>query len=250
MRPPGSVTSADFVSPSMTSALTPIKTTSRPRRRRSGSSSPVPLRRYPNRTHGEVRHRRRRAALGRADGGRQQERGAADPRRLPAHRGGAAAAPGAADSRHRSADRAARTARGRGRLDRRQQPATARRVDLRRRRRRGALEQDPRLVPARRPVAGALRRSTYAAARWRLHRPPPARRAPRRLRGPRRQGRRRSLDRAEGAGRRPAPLRDLHGRALGDGHRERADGGGADAGPDDDLQRRLASRTSRISPTC
>ena len=45
---------------------------------------------------------------------------------------------------------------------------------------------------------------------------------------------------------RPAGLRDLHGRALGDGHRERADGGGADAGADDDLQRRL--RAARPGP--
>ena len=41
-------------------------------------------------------------------------------------------------------------------------------------------------------------------------------------------------------------LRDLHGRALGDGHRERADGGGADPGRDDDLQRRL--RAARPGP--
>ena len=56
----------------------------------------------------------------------------------------------------------------------------------------------------------------------------------------------RPLDRAEGARRRAAPLRDLHGRALGDGHRERADGGGADARADDDLQRRL--RAARPGP--
>ncbi len=117
---------------------------------------------------------------------------------------------------------------------------------LRRRGRRGALQADPRLVPARRAAAGALRRGADAAARRRLHRPPPARRPPRRLRRPRRRGRGRPLDRAEGAGRRAASLRDLHGRALGDGDRERADGGGADAGADDDLQRRL--RAARAGP--
>ncbi len=49
---------------------------------------------------------------------------------------------------------------------------------------------------------------------------------------------------------RAAGLRDLHGRAIGDGHRERADGRGADAGPDDDLERRLASPTSRTWRGC
>ena len=46
------------------------------------------------------------------------------------------------------------------------------------------------------------------------------------------------------------PCADLHGRAVGDGHRERADGRGADPGADDDPQRRFASRTSRTSPAC
>ena len=77
--------------------------------------------RYACRADGEIRHPRRRAALGRADRRRQQERGPADPRRLPSDRGGAAAAPGAADPRYRGPDRTARAARGRGRLGRRQQ---------------------------------------------------------------------------------------------------------------------------------
>ena len=59
-------------------------------------------------------------------------------------------------------------------------------------------------------------------------------------------GRGRPLDRADRAPRRAPRLRDLHGRALGDGHRERADGGGADARADDDLQRRL--RAARPGP--
>ena len=45
---------------------------------------------------------------------------------------------------------------------------------------------------------------------------------------------------------RPARLRLLHGRALGDGHRERAHGGRAHAGLDGDPQRRL--RAARPGP--
>ena len=107
--------------------------------------------------------------------------------------------------------------------------------------------RDPRLVPARRPAAGALRRGADAAARRRLHRPPPARPAPRRLHGPRRPDRGRPRDRASRA---PdgglQAVRDLHGRAVGDGDRERADGRRADARADDDLQRRL--RAARPGP--
>ena len=80
----------------------------------------------------------------------------------------------------------------------------------------------------------------------RLHRPPAARPAPRRLRdmGARVEGERWiEISRPP---RRPQALRDLHGRAVGDGDRERADGGRADAGPDDDLERRL--RAARPGP--
>ncbi len=205
--------------------------------------------RYPSRGHGEIRDPRRRPALRRADRRRQQERGAADPRRLPADRGGAAAAPGAADPRHRGPDRAAGAARGRGRLGRRQQRPPLRPRGHRDNRRRGALEPDPRLLPARRAAAGPLRRGADAAARGRLHRPPPPRRPPRRLPRPRRPRRRRPLDRAGGA-RRALRLRDLHGRALGDGNRERADGGGADPRSDARSPTPPASRTSRTSPAC
>ena len=66
---------------------------------------------------------------------------------------------------------------------------------------------------------------------------------------PRRPRRRLPLDRAERAGR-PLRLRDLHGRALGDGHRERADGGGADARADDRSPTPPPSRTSRTWPAC
>ena len=106
---------------------------------------------------------------------------------------------------------------------------------------------DPRLVPARRPAAGALRRGADAAAGRRLHRPPPPRPAPRRLPRPGRPGRRRragSRSRRRTDGLRAMP--DLHGRALGDGDRERADGRGADPGPDHDRQRRL--RAARPGP--
>ena len=106
---------------------------------------------------------------------------------------------------------------------------------------RGALEEDPGLVSARRAAAGPLRRGEDAASRRRLHRPPAAGRPPRCLQGPRGDDRGRALDRAGGAAGRAAGLRDLHGRALGDGDRERADGGGADAGADDDRQRRLGA---------
>ena len=61
---------------------------------------------------------------------------------------------------------------------------------------------------------------------------------------------RRSLDRARRRPRRAAGLRDLHGRAVGDGDRERADGRGADPGPDDDRATPPASPTSRTSPGC
>ena len=45
-------------------------------------------------------------------------------------------------------------------------------------------------------------------------------------------------------------LRDLHGRALGDGHRERADGRGADAGRRRRSPTPPPSRTSRTSRAC
>ena len=236
---------ADSVLPSTTRALTSSSAI-------SATATPIPIfqplpiaGRYPSRREREIRHPGRCAALRRADRRRQQERGAADPRRLPADRGGGAAAPGAADPRHRGPDRAAGAARGRGRLGRRQQRPPLRPRRHRDNRGRGALEQDPRLLPARRAAAGALRRGADAASGRRFHRPPPARRPPRRLQGPRRPRRRQPLDRA-GRARRPLRLRDLHGRALGDGDRERADGGGADAGGDEDLQRRL--RAPRPGP--
>src|SRR6187551_1702843 len=97
MRPPGSVIAADFVSAPVTTALTPTRTI-------SATTTPIaifqplamPVVTLAG-TDGEVRYRRRCAALGRAHGGRQQECRPADPCRLPADRRGAGPAPGAAD---------------------------------------------------------------------------------------------------------------------------------------------------------
>ena len=118
-------------------------------------------------------------------------------------------------------------------------------------RRRGALEPDPRLVPARRPAAGPLRRGEDAAAGRRLHRPPPPRRPPRRLQGPRRPGRRRPLDRARArptAASAPCAIFMDEPSVMGD--RERADGRGADRRARRRSPTPPASRTSRTSPGC
>ena len=158
-----------------------------------------------------------------------------------------------ADPRHRGAARAARATsawRSSGASDNERRacaPTTSPTTDVDA----DARRADPRLVPARRPAAGPLRRGADAAAGRRRDRPPPARPAPRRLPRPRR---RRSTHDRDDRARAPdgglQPCRLLHGRAVGDGHRERADGRGADARADDDPQRRLASRTSRTSRAC
>ena len=67
---------------------------------------------------------------------------------------------------------------------------------------------------------------------------------------PRRPDRGRPRDRDPRAGRRAEAVRDLHGRAVGDGNRERAHGRGPDPGPDHDRATPPASRTSRTSPGC
>ncbi len=250
MRPPGSVTSAGFVSLVVATSLSTRSTT---------RAAITAMRIFQPRlmaavtlagTHGEIRHPRRDAALRRGHRCGQQERRPADPRRLPSDRGGAAPAQGSADPRHRGPDRAARAPRGRGGLGGGQQPPPQRPKRDRGRGRPRPLEQHPRLLPRRRAAAGALRRGEDAAAGGRLHRPPPARRPPRRLRRPRRPGRGRPLDRADLAQRRTPPLRDLHGRALGDGHRERPDGGGADARARRRSPTPPASPTSRTSRAC
>ena len=104
----------------------------------------------------------------------------------------------------------------------------------------------PGVVPGRRPAARALRLGRDAAAGRRRDRPPPARSAPRRVPRARRDRRARARHPDPRRRRRPAGVRLLHGRAVGDGHRERADGVGADRRHDGDPQRRL--RAARAGP--
>ena len=149
--------------------------------------------------HGEVRHPGRQPALGR------------DRRRRATRTRPCRSSPHACSRRRSWCSRnvprirdtetqvaAARAARRQGRVGQRSRDPAAGRRDRRHRGRRGRRGADPRLVPARRPAAGALRRRPDAAARRRHDRPPPARSAPRRLPRPRRQGQRRALDRDHG----------------------------------------------------
>ena len=157
----------------------------------------------------------------------------------------------AADPRHRDADRAARAARrrassGAARTSSACRPTRSPRPRSTRSSRRGSA---PRSCSPARCWPASARRAMPPPGR-RLHRPPPPRPAPRRLPRPRRRGRGRPLDRDHRAAGRAASLRDLHGRAVGDGDRERADGRRADPGPDDDRATPPASRTSRTSPAC
>ena len=96
------------------------------------------------------------------------------------------------------------------------------------------------------PLLARARRGAHAAARRRLHRPPPARPAPRRAARARARRSRSTRGYTMWAPRRPARLRLLHGRGERDGDREHAHGGRADAGHDDDPQRRL--RAARAGP--
>ena len=170
----------------------------------------------------------------------------ADPRRVPAHRRGDPALQRAANPRHRGADRDPRRARRTGGmgLGPRAPPRRLRRH--RRLARRGALGTDPRLVPARGAAPGPLRRGAHAAARRRLHRPPPPRPAPRRLHRHGRGDLGLADDRDHRARRRAQALRRLHGRAFRDGNRERPDGRRAHAGPDHASERRV--RAARPGP--
>ena len=99
----------------------------------------------------------------------------------------------------------------------------------------------PRLLPARRPAARPPRPRRHAAARRRRDRPPPARPAPRRLPRARRGGERGPQLVPAGGPRGPPRVRLLHGRAVGHGDRERADGRRAHARLDRDPQRRLGA---------
>ena len=177
----------------------------------------------------------------------QQERGPADPRRLPAHRRGGGALQRAADPRHRDPGRAARAARREGRTG-------AARTS-------SASRPTPSPTPRSDEELSARIRASFLLAGPLLARFGEARMPPpggdfigrRRLdphldafRDMGALGRGRALDRDRAPGRRPRALPDLHGRALGDGDRERADGRRADPGPDDDRERRL--RAARPGP--
>ena len=109
-----------------------------------------------------------------------------------------------------------------------------------------ARRADPRQRAGRRPAAGPLRLGPAPAAGWRRDRPPPARPAPGRLPGARRAGRAGSRHPPHRARRRPRGVRLLHGRAVRDGHGERAHGRGADRRHDDHPQRGL--RAARPVP--
>ena len=174
---------------------------------------------------------------------REQERRAADPRRVPPHRRAGDADERAAHPRRRHDARAARRPRRRRGVDRRERGARPR-AGRRTRDRRGAREQDPRVVPARRAAARAPRPRERAAARRRRDRPPPARPAHPRVRRARRAARVDGRYELRGAAaRRAHPPR----RGVGDGDRERGHGRGARAGRDDDLATPRASRTCRTS---
>ena len=176
---------------------------------------------------GVPRHRGRRAAHRHDPPRGQQERRADAARGDAAHVRAGRARQHAAHPRRRDDARAARRPRRRGRRG----PAATRcacapptcdsHVA-----RRGALGAHPRLDPARRPAARALRQRRRAAAGRRRHRPQARRLPPARLRGPGRRGDGRphlSLPRAGRAQGHRVPPR----RGLGDRHRERAHGRGA-----------------------
>ena len=137
----------------------------------------------------QLRHRGRRAALGYDPSRGQQERGpAASWPPAPDRRGGRARQRPAHPGRRDDA-RAARRPRRRGRVDRRRTTSrhARRRVERTRARRASSAAAHPRLDPAGRPAAGALRRGRRAAAGRRRHRPPPRRHAPAGLPRPRRR---------------------------------------------------------------
>ena len=112
-------------------------------------------------------------------------------------------------------------------LARPQRAGAVRRRGPQRRGRPRAGRADPRVVPARRPAAGALPARRDATARGRRDRAPAPGPPPRRLPRDGRHDGVRARHRAERPPR-PAADRRVHGRALGDGHRERPDGRRAD----------------------
>ena len=201
------------------------------------------------RYRGDIRNRGWGSALRSSAPGRQQERGAADPGGLSVDRRSGRARQRAPDPRRRGDDRAAGRHRRRrgvgGRPTALRMWAADISVDPPRPR---TVHAHPRVDPAGRPAARALRLGRRAAARRRRDRPPPGRYPPDGLRRARRRGRGRP--RVPPA-RAPGPDRERHvpGRGVGDRHRERHHGGGAGARHDHHLQRGLrAARAGSLPP--
>ena len=142
---------------------------------------------------GVLRDRGRAAPARQGEGGREQERRAADPRRLRAHERARRAAQRSADPGRRHDARAARGHRRRGRLDRPERRPGARGGDPEDRARPRALLPDARLVPARGPAArprGKRRRRAAGRGRDRASQARPAHPRLHRARRRRRGGRR------------------------------------------------------------
>ena len=172
--------------------------------RESGSGhgcypSPRPTRRRRTLRYGEVRHRRRRAAVRHDRARRQQERRAADPRRVPAHRRGGrrcATSRGSATSR-----RCSRCSRDLG-VDASSGAATttvalcAADVDARPRSTAELAERIRASFLLAGPLLARFGARRDAAAGRRRDRPPPAGPAPRRLPRARRRRRARPRHRA------------------------------------------------------
>ena len=149
-----------------------------------------PRRRRPT-AHGEVRHRRRRAALRHAESRPGTRTARSDPRRVassPRTRSSCATSRGSATSRRcsRSSTRSASGSSGAGPTSSRCAPQRVH--DGRDRPRAGRADQ--RLVPAGRPAARPLPPRGHAPPRRRRDRPPPPGPPPRRVP---RDGRRRRL---------------------------------------------------------
>ena len=203
--------------------------------------------RYGRRTRARrrLRDRGRQPLSGTHPRRRQQERRAADPRRVPAHRRAGDAHERAAHPRRRHDARAARRPRrrrrrGRGRTRCASTPRTSSKSapDPR------ALQHDPRVVPARRPAARALRPRDDAAAGRRRDRPAPARPAHPRVRRARRRDRHRRPLRDRAPTRLAARRLPRRGERHGDG--EHRHGRGARAGRDGARQRGV--RAARAGP--